>query len=96
MQAFCLALFALLQSLDILTTAHGLSNGITVEVNPLAASLLDYGLWVMLAAKALIVTAVAILVIRLSSRYRRLWAALWIGNGLYVLVVTINVWSLLP
>ncbi len=95
MQAFCLALFALLQSLDVLTTAHGLSNGITVEVNPLAAFLLDHGLWVMLTTKILVVTAVAALVIRLSTRYRRLWSALWIGNGFYVLVVMINLWALL-
>ena len=95
-QLWCLALYAILQSLDLVTTAHGLSNGITVEANPLAASLLEHGLWLMLAAKALVVLAVALVVVRLSVRYRRLWSALWIGNGFYVLVVLINIWSLLP
>lgn len=94
--AKCLLLFALLQALDIATTGYGLANGLTREYNPLAASVLENGLLVMLGAKAMVVTLVALAVIRLSVRFRRIWASLWIGNCFYLVVLALNLWSLLP
>lgn len=89
-----LALFVLLQSLDILTTGYGVGTGIAQEANPLAAQLLNHSLGLMLATKALLVASVAMLVVRLSTRYRHIWAALRISNFFYVFVITINVLSL--
>ena len=94
--AKCLVLFAFLQAMDIATTGYGLANGLTKEYNPLAASVLGNGLWAMLLMKAMVVSAVALLVIRLSVKYRRIWASLWVANCFYLEVLALNLWSLTP
>ncbi|MHB1005839.1 MAG: DUF5658 family protein [Chloroflexota bacterium] len=94
--AKALVLFALLQLSDLTTTGYGLAAGITREANPLAHSLLGNGLPTMLGAKALVVALVALLVVRLSARYKRIWAVLWVGNIFYVLVLSINLVNLVP
>lgn len=87
---YVLALFLVLQALDVLTTAAGLRNG-AVEANPAAAWLLAvHGELAVYAVKALIVAGVVALVLATERFAPRVWHALRICNVLYVLVVAVN------
>ena len=88
-------LFALLQSLDVLTTALGLRNG-AVEANPLAAGLLaGHGELALYGAKLLVAGLVLGAVCLLDGHLRRVWLAPRVANAVYVAVVAVNLTAVL-
>jgi hypothetical protein len=87
------ALFLLLQTLDILTTYAGLRAG-AQEANVLPAWLLaTHGEAAMYAVKAVLVLAVLGVVLWLDGRLH-LWPALRITNVLMIGVVALNLTAL--
>jgi len=91
---YIVALFLVLQGLDILTTYAGLRNG-AVEANPVAAWLMrEHGEPAVYALKAAIVLGVLGVVLATERRLPRVWLSLRVGNVFGLLVVAINATAL--
>ena len=87
-----LALFALLNAGDLISTYMGLHGGLR-EGNPLMGSLLlHYGFVALIVYKVLVVAAVTIGVLLLRRFHRGIaGATVWICNALVLAVVVLNV-----
>lgn len=86
------ALFALLNAMDLLSTFVGLRHGLH-EGNPLMSGLLDrFGFGALIAYKAVVVWAVGLGIRLLHTFHLGLaWATIWICNALVFGVVVLNV-----
>jgi hypothetical protein len=90
-----IALFVLLQALDLLSTRLALQVGL-VEANPFAALLMRWGgEGLAYGFKAGATLAVVATVLALAPRFPRLVVALQLGAGLMALVVAANLANLL-
>ncbi len=89
-----LAVFLLLQSLDVATTFIGLRAGL-YEANALAAWLgLKLGTWALYGWKGFAVSLFLLLLLLLQTRYPQVWLAVRLSAAVLLVAVSFNVLNL--